>query len=68
MTINELVETIQKLGTVTIENAEGKEQIIHFPQINFCGCSFNFANDGCAESRYYNGDDIYNPKKEIENE
>ena len=32
--------------------------------INFYGCSFNFANDGCAESRYYNGSDIYNPRKE----
>ena len=26
MTINELVETIQKLGTVTIENAEGRKK------------------------------------------
>ena len=34
------------------------------PIINFYGCSFNFANDGCAESRYYNGSDIYNPRKE----
>ena len=32
--------------------------------INFYGCSFNFANDGCAESRYYGGDDIYNQRKE----
>ena len=34
------------------------------PIINFYGCSFNFANDGCAESRYYNGPDIYNQRKE----
>ena len=33
------------------------------PIINFYGCSFNFANDGCAESRYYNGSDIYNQRK-----
>jgi len=33
--------------------------------INFYGCSFNFANEGCAESRYYGGDDIYNPRKEV---
>ena len=32
--------------------------------INFYGCSFNFANEGCAESRYYGGDDIYNQRKE----
>ena len=32
--------------------------------INFYGCSFNFANDGCAEARYYNGSDIYNQRKE----
>lgn len=32
--------------------------------INFYDCSFNFANEGCAESRYYGGDDIYNPRKE----
>ena len=35
------------------------------PIINFYGCSFNFSNDGCAESRYYGGDDIYNPRKEV---
>ncbi len=34
------------------------------PIINFYGCSFNFANDGCAEARYYNGSDIYNQRKE----
>lgn len=34
------------------------------PIINFYGCSFNFSNDGCAESRYYNGSDIYNQRKE----
>lgn len=34
------------------------------PIINFYGCSFNFANDGCAEARYYNGSDIYNRGKE----
>ena len=34
------------------------------PIINFYGCSFNFAYDGCAESRYYNGSDIYNQRKE----
>lgn len=33
--------------------------------INFYGCSFNFANEGCAESRYYGGDDVYNPRKEV---
>ena len=35
------------------------------PIINFYGCSFNFGYDGCAESRYYNGDDVYNPRKEV---
>ena len=34
------------------------------PIINFYGYSFNFANDGCAEARYYNGSDIYNQRKE----
>lgn len=33
------------------------------PIINFYGCSFNFANDGCAEARYYNGDEVYNRKE-----
>ena len=32
--------------------------------LNFYGCSFNFANDGCAEGRYYNGSDIYNQRKD----
>ena len=32
--------------------------------INFYGCSFNFANDGCAEARYYMGDEVYNRGKE----
>lgn len=68
MTLNDLAETIQKFGTVIIQNADEEPQIIHFPQINFYGCSFNFANDGCAESRYYGGNDIYNPRKEVENE
>ena len=34
------------------------------PIINFYGCSFNFANDGCAEARYYMGDEVYNRGKE----
>jgi hypothetical protein len=38
------------------------------PIINFYGCSFNFAYDGYAESRYYNGSDIYNQRKEDQNE
>ena len=33
--------------------------------INFYGCSFNFANESCAESRYYGGDDVYYPRKEV---
>ena len=32
--------------------------------LNFYGCSFNFAKDGCSESRYYNGDDVYVPQNE----
>jgi len=34
------------------------------PIINFYGCSFNFGNDGCAEARYYMGDEVYNQRKE----
>ena len=34
------------------------------PIINFYGCSFNFANDGYAEARYYMGDEVYNRGKE----
>ena len=33
------------------------------PVINLYGCSFNFG-EGCAEARYYNGDEVYNPRKE----
>lgn len=47
------------------ENIEEIELPNIHPITNFYGCSFNFANDGCAESRYYNGDDVYNPRKEV---
>jgi len=32
--------------------------------LNFYGCSFNFGNEGAAESRYNNGDETYNHNKE----
>ena len=58
--LNEVMETVEELVELTHE--------IEIPDIrpiiNFYGCSFNFANDGCAESRYYNGSDIYNQRKE----
>ena len=53
-------EELEKL----VELSEEIEFPITQPIINFYGCSFNFANDGCAEARYYNGDDVYNPRKE----
>ena len=34
------------------------------PIINFYGCSFNFG-EGSAEARHYNGDEIYNPRKDV---
>lgn len=59
--IKEVKEEIEEL----IEVTEELELPNIRPIINFYGCSFNFGYDGCAESRYYNGDDIYNPRKEI---
>ena len=58
--LNEVIETVEELVELTHEI---EIPDIH-PIINFYGCSFNFANDGCAESRYYNGSDIYNQRKE----
>lgn len=52
-TVEELIELTEEIEIPTIQ-----------PIINFYGCSFNFANDGCAEARYYNGSDIYNRGKE----
>jgi len=51
--LEELAELVEKIELPDIR-----------PIINFYGCSFNFANEGCAESRYYGGDDIYNQRKE----
>lgn len=59
--ITEVKEELEELSEIA---AEIELPDIH-PIINFYGCSFNFANEGCAESRYYGGDDIYNPRKEV---
>ena len=58
--LNEVKQTVEELIELTSEIEIPAIQ----PIINFYGCSFNFANDGCAESRYYNGSDIYIRKKE----
>lgn len=52
-TVEELIELTNEIEIPTIQ-----------PIINFYGCSFNFANDGCAEARYYMGDEVYNRVKE----
>lgn len=56
--IHEVKEEVEELNDLLME----LELPDIRPIINFYGCSFNFANDGCAESRYYNGSDIYNQK------
>lgn len=49
----------EEIKKVIDEQLEATDTII-----NFYGCSFNFANDGYAEARYYMGDEIYNQRKE----
>lgn len=58
--INEIKENLEELAEV-VEEIELPDIR---PIINFYGCSFNFADDGCAEARYYNGDEVYNQRKE----
>jgi len=58
--IKEVKENLEELAEI-VEEIELPDIR---PIINFYGCSFNFANDGCSESRYYNGSDIYNQRKE----
>lgn len=65
MTAEEFSNILKKFGTIVITDETEESEITCYPSINFCGCSFNFADDGCAESRYYGGDDIYNPRKEV---
>lgn len=65
MTFEELANTLEKFGTVTVNDDNEEPRIIHFPSINFYGCAFNFENEGSAESRFYGGDDVYNPRKEV---
>lgn len=59
---NNILENF-KAAITTDKIKEG--EVTYYPAINFYNCSFNFANEGCAESRFYGGDDIYNPRKEI---
>lgn len=54
--LEELAKLIEKLELPDIR-----------PIINFYGCSFNFANEGRPESRYYNGSDVYNNNTREEN-
>ena len=65
MEFEKIYNDLIKSATIIETNEFGKPEITHYPSINFYGCSFNFANDGCAESRFYGGDDIYNPRKEV---
>lgn len=65
MTLEEFNKICKDFGTIIMNDDEERPQVIHFPSINFYGCSFNFEKDGCAESRFYNGDDVYNPRKEV---
>lgn len=64
MTAEEFNNILKKFGTVVTTDEIEESELAYYPTINFYGCSFNFANEGCAESRYYGGDDIYNPRKE----
>ena len=66
MTFEDFNKTLQDFGTIIINNNEGEPQVVHYPSISFYGCSFNFEKEGCAESRYYGGDDIYNQGKEVQ--
>lgn len=58
---NNILENFK--ATITTDKTKESE-ITYYPTINFYNCSFNFANEGSAESRLYGGDDIYNPRKE----
>ena len=58
--IKEVKENLEELAKI-VEKIELPDIR---PIINFYGCSFNFADDGYAEARYYNGDEVYNPRKE----
>lgn len=57
--IKEVRENLEELAEL-VEEIELPDMR---PIINFYGCSFNFAYDGYAEARYYNGSDIYNQRK-----
>lgn len=65
MGFEEIYDNLIKHAVIIEADDDGEPEIIHYPSINFYGCSFNFANDGCSESRFYGGDDIYNPRKEV---
>lgn len=65
MGFEEIYDNLIKHAVIIETNNDGNPQITHYPSINFYGCSFNFANDGCSESRFYGGDDVYNPRKEV---
>ena len=64
MTTKELNNMLEKFKAIITTDKIEESEITHYPTINFYGCSFNFANEGCAEARLYGGDDIYNPRKE----
>lgn len=61
---NQGLEEVKEQLEEIVELSEEIDLPYMQPIINFYGCSFNFANEGCAEARYYNGDDVYNPRKE----
>lgn len=65
MTAEEFNNILKKFGTIVTTDEIEESEITYYPAINFYGCSFNFANEGCAESRYYGGDDVYNPRKKV---
>lgn len=54
--IKEVKENLEELAEL-IEEIELPDVR---PIINFYGCSFNFAKNSTAESRYNNGDETYN--------
>lgn len=48
----------------TNKNDEPKKPEPNQTAFNFYGCSFNFGKEGCADSKYYYGDDVYIPQNE----
>lgn len=41
MDFNDFNNTLKDFGTIIVNNDAGEPQIVHYPSINFYGCSFN---------------------------